>query len=85
MGQPEFARTGIISAGKGPPDVPEQLARGQRLRQGGAVETLAGPAPGWPQGEYGHGHQFFAGAGLPRQQDGEIRFGVDGQPRQDFR
>ena len=26
MGQPEFARTGVIGAGKGPPHVPEQLA-----------------------------------------------------------
>ena len=73
MGQPEFARTGVVGAGKGPPHVPEQLARGQRLRQGGAVEALAGLAPGRPQGKKGHGHQLFAGAGLPREQNGEIR------------
>jgi transcriptional regulator with GAF, ATPase, and Fis domain len=32
MSQPEFARPGVPGVGKGPPDVPEQLARGQRLR-----------------------------------------------------
>ena len=78
MGQPEFARTGVVGAGKGPPDVPEQLARGQRLRQAGAVEALTAPAPGSPQGKNGHGHQLLAGAGLPRKQNGEIRVGVHG-------
>ena len=78
MGQAEFTRTGVVGAGKGPPEVPEQLARSQRLRQGGAVEALTAPAPDRPQGKNGHGHQLLAGAGLPREQNGEIRVGVDG-------
>ncbi|OGR29355.1 MAG: hypothetical protein A2139_04000 [Desulfobacca sp. RBG_16_60_12] len=85
MGQPEFARTGLVRAGESPPHVPEQFARHQRLRQRGAVEALVGPAPGRPQGKNGLGHQLFAGAGLPREQDGEVRVGVDGQPGQNFR
>ena len=77
---PALPRAVAAGAGQAPPAVPEPLARGQRLRKGGAVESLTGPAPGRPQGKNGHGHQLFAGAGLPREQNGEIRVGVDAQP-----
>ena len=75
MGQFELAGAVGRRAGEGAAHMAEQFGLGQRVRQGGAVDMhqrLGGPAGARMDDA---GQHFLAGAGLARQQHGQVRAG----------
>src|SRR6266571_1519725 len=72
MGRLELADLELVGAGEGASLVTEQLALQQVPRHGGAVDLDEGPSP--PGGEMVDrvGDELFAGAGLARDDHGDV-------------
>src|SRR3972149_1952750 len=75
MGRLELADLELVGAREGPALVPEQLGFQEFPRHGGAVDLDEWPSPAGGEIVDRAGHQLLAGAGLARDEHGDVDAG----------